>query len=67
MNWLGWIILGEGLHLTTMTRSALLGIESHRTMARCRELTMRLKDGEEIEIRKGITLNLIISIIFSRV
>ena len=36
------IILGKSLHLTTMTLGPFLGIESHGSMARSRELTMRL-------------------------
>lgn len=37
------VILGECLHLTTMTTGPLLGVESHRTMSRRRKLTMRLE------------------------
>ena len=43
MDWLLGVILGEGLDLAAMTLGALLGIESHGTMARSRKLTVRLK------------------------
>lgn len=42
MDWLGWVILGEGLNLTTMTLRSLLWCETHVSMTWCRKLTMRL-------------------------
>lgn len=43
MHGLGGVILGEGLNLTTMTGSTLLGVEGHGAMARRGELAMRLE------------------------
>jgi hypothetical protein len=38
------IILGEGLHLSTMTLCAALGVEPHGAVAGSRKLTVRLKE-----------------------
>lgn len=43
MDRLGWVILGEGLDLSTVACCTLLRVEGHGTMTRCRKLTMRLK------------------------
>ena len=40
---LGSVVLGESLHLTTVTRCTLLGVEPHGPVTGCRKLTMRLK------------------------
>jgi len=44
---LGGVVLGESLHLTTVTRSALLGVEPHGPVTGCRKLTMRLKSNSK--------------------
>lgn len=57
MHRLGGVVLGEGLNLATMTRSTLLGVESHGAMARRRELAMRLRvEKGETSQRKNILL-----------
>lgn len=43
MNGFGWVIFGEGLHLTTMTTGPLFGVEPHRAMTWRGEFSVRLK------------------------
>ena len=43
MDWLGGVILGESLYLTTMTCCTFLGVEAHGPVTGCRKLTMRLE------------------------
>ena len=43
MDWLGGVILGESLYLTTVACCTFLGVEPHGPVTGCRKLTMRLE------------------------
>lgn len=65
MDWLGLVILGEGLCLTTMALGTLLGRKGHGPMARGRKLTMRLEKGEK-KILKNSNKNVALRAYVSR-
>ena len=43
VTWFGWVVLGERLHLSAVSLASLARQESEGSVARRRELSMRLK------------------------